>query len=445
MSRDPPNPTILIVDDAPESLDVLKRILMDAYSVRPAINGQLALRLAVIEPKPDLILLDIMMPDMDGYEVCRQLKKDMRTRDIPVMFITAKSGDEDELEGLQMGAVDYITKPISPHIVLTRIKSQLTIQKFNMEMEKKNRHLYEINERLADNMEKLAASEERFRNLMQTIPDIVYKIDSEGRFTFLNKSVERLGYHQSDLIGKHFTEIIHSANIADASLAHILKRVGQGTNNPQQKLFDERRCGSRMTVGMEIRLRTKAGQSAEVAEIKNLDSATVAVEINSTGLYEKTAQKTANRTRQYVGTVGVIRDVTERQQVQKAFMEERKLFRQLMDVVPLPIFHMGNRGQVIFSNHAFRELTSVDGDDAEGLYLQDLFGDEGKPVFESLLSDVLGSSDSTLLHKEVEWASSDGTLRRLNVMLSKFYESAQTDASAMGVFVGDWAKERGRV
>lgn len=128
MSNPVPQATILIVDDATENLDVLKRALMDEYIVRPAINGPVALRLALMEPQPDLILLDIMMPDMDGYEVCRLLKRDPRTQEIPIIFITAKSSVQDELEGLHMGAVDYITKPISPPIVKVRIKTHLALE-----------------------------------------------------------------------------------------------------------------------------------------------------------------------------------------------------------------------------------------------------------------------------------------------------------------------------
>ncbi len=124
-------PSILIVDDTPENLDVLKGGLMDEYMVRPALNGKLALRLAAMNPTPDLILLDIMMPEMDGYEVCRQLKNDPKTRDIPVIFVTAKSGNESECEGLELGAVDYLTKPINLPIVKARIKTHITLRRFN--------------------------------------------------------------------------------------------------------------------------------------------------------------------------------------------------------------------------------------------------------------------------------------------------------------------------
>jgi PAS domain S-box-containing protein len=318
MSNEKRKPSILIVDDTPENLDVLKGALMDEYMVRPAINGPLALRLASMKPQPDLILLDIMMPEMDGFEVCRRLKSNIATQDIPVIFVTAKSGDKDELEGLQIGAVDYIIKPISPPIVKTRVKTQLMLRNFNQEMEEKNRHLYEINEKLTDSMEQLSASEDRFRSLVQTIPDIVYKIDAEGKFTFLNKSVERLGYHQSELIGKHFSEIIHSSDVNDASLDKVIAKIGKGTENPEQKVFDERRSGVRMTVGLEIRLKTKSGKEAEYVEIKNIDQNALNVEVNSTGLYGDVGSDTSYRNRQYIGTVGVIRDITDRQKVQKA-------------------------------------------------------------------------------------------------------------------------------
>lgn len=119
--------TILVVDDTPENIDVLSGILRPYYKVKAALNGTLALKIANSANKPQLILLDIMMPDMDGYEVCRQLKANAATAKIPVIFITAKNEVEDEQAGMNMGAVDYITKPISPPIVISRIKAHLTL------------------------------------------------------------------------------------------------------------------------------------------------------------------------------------------------------------------------------------------------------------------------------------------------------------------------------
>ena len=123
-----PRATILVVDDTPDNLALMSSLLKDQYKVKVANGGEKALRVAQVDNPPDLILLDIMMPEMDGYQVLERLKNDPRTRDTPVIFLTAKSEVEDERRGLELGAVDYITKPISPPIVLARVKTQLSLK-----------------------------------------------------------------------------------------------------------------------------------------------------------------------------------------------------------------------------------------------------------------------------------------------------------------------------
>ncbi|MEI6719530.1 MAG: two-component system response regulator [Betaproteobacteria bacterium] len=120
-----PNATILIVDDAPENLFVLSELLRPLYRVLAATSGEAGLRVAGNQPKPDLILLDVMMPGMDGYAVLARLQADPATRDIPVVFLTALAAATDEEHGLQLGAADYITKPIQPVVVLARVRTQL--------------------------------------------------------------------------------------------------------------------------------------------------------------------------------------------------------------------------------------------------------------------------------------------------------------------------------
>ena len=120
--------TVLIVDDTADNLQLMNELLKGQYKTRIANNGERALRAAVQEPKPDIILLDIMMPGMDGYEVCRRLKADDATGDIPVIFLTAKTQVEDEQMGFDVGCVDYITKPISPPIVMARVKTHLALK-----------------------------------------------------------------------------------------------------------------------------------------------------------------------------------------------------------------------------------------------------------------------------------------------------------------------------
>jgi putative two-component system response regulator len=121
-------PTVLVVDDAPDNLALMSGLLKDHYKVKVANSGEKALKIVESGSPPDLILLDILMPGMTGYEVCERIVADPATRDIPIIFLTAKAEVEDERAGLEMGAVDYITKPVSPPIVLARVKNHLALK-----------------------------------------------------------------------------------------------------------------------------------------------------------------------------------------------------------------------------------------------------------------------------------------------------------------------------
>jgi len=126
--RNRQTPTVLVVDDTPDNLVLVSELLGEHYRVKVANSGARALKAAQTDPVPDLVLLDIMMPEMDGYEVCRQLKAAAATRDIPIIFLTARADRDDERLGLELGAVDYITKPMSPPIVLARVQTHLALK-----------------------------------------------------------------------------------------------------------------------------------------------------------------------------------------------------------------------------------------------------------------------------------------------------------------------------
>ncbi len=119
---------VLIVDDTPTNVSVVSGVLKDKYRTKVATNGEKALAIATAADKPDLILLDVMMPGMDGFEVCRRLKADPATHEIPIIFLTAKTDSVDEEKGFDVGAVDYIHKPFSAPLVLARVKTQLALQ-----------------------------------------------------------------------------------------------------------------------------------------------------------------------------------------------------------------------------------------------------------------------------------------------------------------------------
>jgi two-component system, NtrC family, sensor kinase len=150
---------ILVVDDTPQNLHLLVDILKKYnYKVRPVPNGKLALSAAEISP-PDLILLDIMMPDLDGYQVCKQLKSNEKTRDIPVIFISAINEPVDKVKAFAVGGVDYITKPFQMHEVLIRVKNQLSIASLQQQLKSKNEQLNNTINQLKQNQKKLIKSE----------------------------------------------------------------------------------------------------------------------------------------------------------------------------------------------------------------------------------------------------------------------------------------------
>lgn len=126
---------VLIVDDTIANIQILNDLLKVDYTIKVATNGQQALNLAVQEPRPDIILLDIMMPGMDGYEVCEKLKSNPITKSIAVVFITAMTGEDDEAKGLDLGAVDFITKPFQPRLVRARVANHITLKKYSDNLE----------------------------------------------------------------------------------------------------------------------------------------------------------------------------------------------------------------------------------------------------------------------------------------------------------------------
>lgn len=135
MVHHPGKARVLIVDDLPENIQILMETLRGEYTIAAAINGQKALQVASSDPVPDLILLDIQMPGLDGYQVIEKLKADNKTKNIPVIFVTALSEEENEKKGLDLGAVDYITKPYQPDLVKSRVRNHLELKRYRDQLE----------------------------------------------------------------------------------------------------------------------------------------------------------------------------------------------------------------------------------------------------------------------------------------------------------------------
>ncbi|MBD2314074.1 response regulator [Desertifilum sp. FACHB-1129] len=178
-------PDILLVDDIPDNLRFLSNFLADRnYRVRKAVNGKMALA-AVQALPPDLILLDINMPDMTGYEVCRYLKENPTTSSIPIIFLSAASETIDKVEGFRLGAVDYITKPFQLEEVLVRVQTQLTVRELQKKSEEQNIQLQQALDNLKKAQEHLV-HQEKMATLKKVVAGVAHEVNNPLSFIFCN-------------------------------------------------------------------------------------------------------------------------------------------------------------------------------------------------------------------------------------------------------------------
>ncbi|MBD2078641.1 ATP-binding protein [Leptolyngbya sp. FACHB-17] len=209
MPEPTPKADILVIDDTPENLNLLSTLLIEhGYKVRSVTKGSTGIRGAQVMP-PDLILLDVNMPQMSGYEVCQHLKADDRTRDIPIIFISALEAVSDKVKAFQAGGVDYITKPFQIEEVLARIETHLTLRRLQNQLQSQNEQLQqEIRERLRVEDERKHA-EEKFATIFQQSPNPIAIVTvPEGQLIEVNPSFLSIsGYTRDQVIGSSITKL----------------------------------------------------------------------------------------------------------------------------------------------------------------------------------------------------------------------------------------------
>jgi PAS domain S-box-containing protein len=232
---------ILVVDDSAGNLKLLEEILTaGGYRVRLASDGELALRSALVQP-PSLILLDIRMPGMDGFEVCRRLKADGATCNIPVIFLSILEDEGDKVKGFRLGAVDYVTKPFHPEEVLVRVTMHLALKSARQALEARNAELEEIRATLEERIrERTAAlenanraleaeidghrwaeaalreSEARYRRIVDTANEGIWALGPDSMTTFVNaRMVELVGHPAAEMIGRPVTDFMFPEDAPD--------------------------------------------------------------------------------------------------------------------------------------------------------------------------------------------------------------------------------------
>ncbi len=242
-----PKADILAIDDTPENLALLSQMLTEkGYKVRSVTKGSTALRGAKAAP-PDLILLDVKMPEMNGYEVCQELKADDRTRNIPVIFISALGDVFDKVKAFQAGGVDYIIKPFQVEEVLARLDTHLTIRNLQIQLEAQNRQLQqEIAEK--------TAAEDKFAKVFRACPNpIAIATCQEGCFVEVNNSfLQMSGYLEAEVIGKNINQI-YSLSALEIYYQALQKSQSQGFVRNQELEF-QTKSGQIKTVLLSLEL-----------------------------------------------------------------------------------------------------------------------------------------------------------------------------------------------
>jgi two-component system, NtrC family, sensor kinase len=300
--------TILAVDDERTSLKLLTTVLAaEGYEVHSAVSGEQALE-SVAQTQPELILLDIVMPGIDGFEVCRQLKTHAKTSHIPVIFLSATSDSKERVAGFKLGAVDFVPKPFQRHELLARVHTHLSLARLQVALKRETAELGEANQRLQREIAKreemaaaLSESEEKFRTLAGSAQDAFVMLDDEGRVIFWNRAaIGMFGYSEQEIYGKKFHD-------------HVVPERFQAAHQNRFEHFKATGTGPLVGKSVELHALRRDGSEFQV----ELSLATV-------------------KLRQKWVAIAVIRDITGRLRTQETLQRSEERLNLVLDAA-----HMG--------------------------------------------------------------------------------------------------------
>ncbi|MBS4052374.1 MAG: EAL domain-containing protein [Methylomonas sp.] len=287
---------ILVVDDTAASLKLLSDLLKaEGYEVRAAINGELAIESTIGNP-PDLVLLDILMPGMDGFEVCRRLKASPDTRNVPVIFISALSDTDEKVQGFGLGAVDFVTKPYQREELLSRVRTHLEIDRLRNRLEEmvvaRSQQLAESEAKLRTSLDELMLANTQLQTLLYTIPEPVWLKDPAGVYLACNRQFERFfGAKEAQIVGKTDYDFV-GRDLADLFRENDLKAMAAGNVNTNEEWLTFADNGYR-------------------------------------GLFETLKTPMLDRDGKLIGVLGIARDITERKAAEEKIQRHMRLYAAL--------------------------------------------------------------------------------------------------------------------
>jgi PAS domain S-box-containing protein len=467
------------------------------YRVSVAKNGADALDM-IREKVPSIVISDIEMPVMDGYKMCHKIKHDEPSKHIPVILLTDLADPKELIKVIHAKADGYVTKPFNCEVLISRIESllfrprqvddpgpsaglefsydgesyflasdsrqilSLLIATYENSLQQRKelmeaqRDLLTVNNELGGKLIELQDSEHKFSTLVQMIPDIVYRTDTQGRFTFVSDAVSRIGYKAEELIGRHFSEIILPADIESVRSDSLLAKYRGKKTGPESapKLFDERRTGERATRNLEVRLVTKSAKDSNKADSESVSTDVISVEINASGLYEMVSDSGAkqlvgtlgvatqkDRDETFIGTVGAIRDVSDRKLAEAALSRCEERFGLLVQTAASVIILLSPEHLVMEWNSGAEELFGQTRNEALGKQFLSFFSvGEQRDAIAGSLKDL--SYGRHVRDFETSLRISDGTCRTLlwNISASLDDCGKPSGIIAVGQDVTEWKK-----
>lgn len=339
---------IMVVDDSPENLSLLSRILQaQGFKIRAAPSGRVALA-AVKNQRPHLIILDICMPEMDGFEVCQRIKSDPSVRDIPILFISGKHDLSDKIKAFSMGGLDYLTKPFEAEEVIARVKTHLTINSLKHQLQKTNELL---EEKVRIRTKELQKSEDKYLDLYDNAPDMFTSVDAKtATIMECNQTlVNALGYAKNEIIGQPIFAM-YTQKSAEYSKANVFPQFLKTGEIKGEELQLQRKDGS----VIDVLLKTSAVRDDQGEIISSRSS---------------------------------WRDITDRKKAEDAFKKAQNYIINIIDSMPSILVGVDPGGKVTQWNIEAQRATGIFMEDAVGQLLTTAFprlASKINQVFEAL-------------------------------------------------------------